>query len=171
MSDEISTEAAVAGEAAAAAVQEVQSRESVSEAATEAVIAASVAEDTAGAALETASEAAMAAGESRQTSEIAVETAISAQNLASETHESVSGLAVSVESRFAEFESRWTPVLEALQNATQEPQQNSETDVTEVPVNDNSQASSDTQGTESGGDSGESSDTKSGRRRVVGRRR
>lgn len=171
MSDEISTEAAVAGEAAAAAVQEVQSRESVSEAATEAVYAATVAEDTAGAALETASEAAMAAGESRQTSEIAVETAVSAQNLASETHESLSGWTERIESRFSQLESKWETVLTALQSVSQEPEQNSETDVAEVPVNDNTQATDNAEGTEDSRNAGEPSSTQPGRRRVVGRRR
>jgi len=82
---EVSPEATVAGEAAAAAVEEVQAREAVNEAAGHAEVNAAIAEETAGYAAETASEAA-------QTSVVAVETAA----IAHDTAQQAADVAISV---------------------------------------------------------------------------
>jgi hypothetical protein len=93
MADEPSTEAVVAGEAAAAAVEEVQARQEIDAAATEAILTADVA-------LAAASEAEQTTAVAIETSVMAIDSATEAQVAAEQAQESVATVAYMTQEAF-----------------------------------------------------------------------
>lgn len=147
---EHSTEATVAGEAAAAAVDEIQTREALT--------------DTVAATASVAMEAEERAGEAQADAQIAAEVAIQASTEVSSAHEtaaraeetavvaaSVAGEAVAqnaeTEQKVATVEDKLDMILAHL---TRETQQETAPEVTEVEVHDNAPQTSNESGEESG---------------------
>jgi hypothetical protein len=113
---EHSPEAAAAGEAAAIAVEEIQSREAIAEAAQEAEIRAAEAEFTSAVAAEQAAEAQAAA----ETGLIVAAEAAEAAEIAGVAHEQAEQAAAAgdeLRARLEALESQVAPVLESYRNA------------------------------------------------------
>jgi hypothetical protein len=151
MTDEQSPEATVAGEAAAAAVEELHSREEVAETAVTAVIAASDAESTAEVAFTQASAAS-------ETAAIAADLAVEAQQSATEAQQAVYLTAEALETIQAQNDAKLREMREYIDSRIPLPVQAAESsDVQEIEVNDGTARVSDSGGESDSGDSAEKS--------------
>lgn len=163
--EEVSIEAAVAGEAAAAAVEEVHARETVVEAASAAVETSAMAAEGSLEALEASQSAEQAAAEARAEAEAAAAVAAGTANAVVETSDyarTAHETALAARQDVAELRT----LFENFVNRVTAPPEQPESAVQEVPVNAPQTHTPEESASDGGNPVGESGESATGRRRL-----